>query len=366
MSVLDLVRDDLRNFAGYGSARKTGLVGRVWLNANESPWASPADPGQGLNRYPEPQPAALRARLAALHGVAEDTLLMTRGSDEGIDLLTRALCRAEHDAVLVSSPTFGMYAVCAKVQGAALVDVPLIDTGSAFRIDVDAMLAAFERPGPRIKIVYVCAPANPTGVAPSLADIERLLVGVAGRALVVVDEAYGEYMGRESALALRPRYPNLAVLRTLSKAYALAGARLGITMADAELIRVLNAIAPPYPLAQPAAALALVAMSETAVAEAHRRCALIIAERSRVAAGLAEDAGVRAVYASDANYLLVRFVDAESTFRRLLAAGVVVRDQRAHPALSDALRVTIGTAEENDALLEALAESQPANRTAPA
>ena len=361
MNVLDLVRADLRDFGGYGSARKTGLKGRVWLNANESPWASPADPGQGLNRYPEPQPAALKARLAALYGVPEDTVLMTRGSDEGIDLLTRALCRAEREAILTAPPVFGMYAVSARVQGAPVVEVPLVDEGERFRFDVDAALRALELSVAKapVKIAYVCSPSNPTGAAVPLADVERLLVGVAGRAVVVVDEAYGEYSAQPSALTLRSKYANLVVLRTLSKAYALAGARLGITIGDPSLIRVLNAIAPPYPLASPAVALALDAVSPSAADEAKRRAGRIVAERERVERALRGRDGVRAVYASDANYLLVRFVDAEAAFRALLAAGVVVRDQRAAPRLHDALRITIGTAEENDAMLAAL-DSLPA------
>ena len=356
MNVLDLVRPDLRDFGGYGSARKTGLSGRIWLNANESPWASPADPGQGLNRYPEPQPAALRARLAALYGVSEDTLLMTRGSDEGIDLLTRALCRAEREAILVSPPVFGMYAVSARVQGAPVVEVPLVDEGDRFRFDVDAALRALELSVAKapIKLVYVCSPGNPTGAAVPLGEVERLLQGAAGRAVVVVDEAYAEYSAQASALTLRSRYPNLVVLRTLSKAYALAGARLGITMADPALIRVLAAIAPPYPLASPAVALALDAVAPSAADEAQRRAGRIVAERERVERVLRARRVVRAVYASDANYLLVRFIDADAAFRALLRAGVVVRDQRAAPGLGDALRITIGTAEENDAMLAAL------------
>jgi histidinol-phosphate aminotransferase len=357
MSVIDLVRADLRDFGGYGSARKTGLTGSVWLNANESPWASPADPGQGLNRYPEPQPAALRARLAALYGVPEGALLMTRGSDEGIDLLTRALCRAERDAVLVSPPVFGMYAVSARVQAAPVVSVPLVDDGDVFRFDVDAALRALELSvaSAPVKLIYVCSPSNPTGSAVSNADLERLLRGVAGRALVVVDEAYGEYNAAPGALALRTLFPNLVVLRTLSKAYALAGARLGITIGDPALIRVLTAIAPPYPLASPAVALALEAVSPSAADEAQRRAGRIVAERDRVANTLRGLDGVRRVYASDANYVLVRFAEAEAAMRALLGAGVVVRDQRAAPGLSDALRITIGTAEENDAMLAALA-----------
>jgi len=361
MNVLDLIRADLRDFGGYNSARKSGLKGRVWLNANECPWASPADPGLGLNRYPEPQPTALRARLAALYGVPEATLLITRGSDEGIDLLTRALCRAEREAVLITPPVFGMYAVSARVQGAPVVAVPLIDAGGAFHVDVDAVLRALELAVAKVpvKLVYLCSPSNPTGGAVPLADLERLLQGVAGRAVVVVDEAYAEYSTQPSALSLRGRHANLVVLRTLSKAYALAAARVGITIAEPALIRVLAAIAPPYPLASPAVALALEAVSESTADEARRRAGRIVAERERLAAALAQLDSVMRVYASDANFLLVRFVDAEAVFRSLLAAGIVVRDQRAQPGLADALRITVGTAADNDALLAALTTATP-------
>jgi histidinol-phosphate aminotransferase len=250
-----------------------------------------------------------------------------------------------------------MYAVSARVQGAPVVEVPLVDEGERFRFDIDAALRALELSVAKapVKILYVCSPSNPTGGAVSNTELERLLRGVSGRALVVVDEAYGEYNEAPGALALRERFPNLVVLRTLSKAYALAGARLGITIGDPALIRVLAAIAPPYPLASPAVALALDAVSPSAADEAKRRAGRIVAERGRVAEALRGLDGVRAVYASDANYLLVRFADAEAAMQALLAAGVVVRDQRAAPQLKDALRITIGTAEENDAMLAALA-----------
>lgn len=358
-SPLDLVRAELRGFAGYASARKSGSKGRVWLNANESPWPSPVDPGLALNRYPEPQPAALKARLAEIHGVPEESILLTRGSDEGIDLLTRALCRAGHDAVLITPPCFGMYAVCAHVQGAALVKVPLRDTDGALCIDVDAMLAAFETATGAfpVKLVFVCSPGNPGGAAALLTEIERLLAGLAGRAVLVVDEAYAEYSALPSALTLFPRFAHLVVLRTLSKAHALAGVRIGITIGDVRLVQVLAAIAPPYPLAQPAVALALKALEAPAIDETRRGVGRILFERGRLASALQQLPVVRQVYASDANYLLVRFHAVEAVFQTLLDAGVVVRDQRSQPGLADALRISIGTAEENDALLAALAAS---------
>jgi histidinol-phosphate aminotransferase len=352
MSALDLVRPDLRDFGGYASARRTQAQGAIWLNANESPQPSPVDAGGGLNRYPEPQPAQLRARLADLYGVATDALMVTRGSDEGIDLLVRALCRPGVDGVAIATPCFGMYAVSARVQGAPLVDAPLREEGGDWRLDAEAIVAAVDGQG--VRLVFLCSPANPTGQAASLADIAALATRLRGRAVLVVDEAYAEYSAQGSALPLLAEFPELVVLRTLSKAHALAGARIGALVAEPALVALLRNLSAPYPIAAPSAALALQALAPDALAQTRARCADTIAERGRVAARLAGAAGVRRVHASDANFLLARFDDAQSAFDRLLAAGVVVRDMRAMRGLGDALRITIGSRSENDALLAAL------------
>ncbi len=352
MNVLDLVREDLRSFAGYGSARKTGLTGSIWLNANESPWQSPADKSQGLNRYPDPQPAMLRQKLAMLAQTTPERTLVTRGSDEAIDLLVRALCRANEDSIIVSSPTFGMYGVCARVQAAKVIDIPLIDDTNTWRYDVENICVALA--AGKAKIVFVCSPANPTGQAIAIDDLEKILSAATGKALVVVDEAYIDYAGMLSAAGMLERYRQLAVLRTLSKAYALAGARIGAVYADPALIKVLAAIAPPYPLPAPSAAIALQGLDDPSLAMVNQRAALVISERNKVASTLRGIAGVSKVYASAANYLLVRFVDADKAMQQLLGAGVVVRDMRAHAVLPDALRITIGSPEENQAMLAAL------------
>jgi histidinol-phosphate aminotransferase len=352
MSALDLVRPDLRDFGGYASARRTLARGAIWLNANESPTASPVDPGGALNRYPEPQPAALRAALAALYDVPVDALMVTRGSDEGIDLLVRALCRAGLDGVAVATPCFGMYAVSARIQGAPLVDAPLRDTGDAWTLDADAIVRAVEEGG--VRLVFLCSPGNPTGQALSLPAIGALAARLRGRAVLVVDEAYAEYSGAGSALSLLAAHPELVVLRTLSKAHALAGARIGALVAAPELVALLRNLSAPYPIAAPSAALALAALAPEQRDATQARCAAIVAERDRLAPRLAALAGVRRVYPSDANFLLVRFDDAQAAFDALLAAGVVVRDMRAMRGLDDALRITIGAAEENAAVLAAL------------
>lgn len=356
--VLDLLRPDLQGFGGYASARRATARGSVWLNANEAPLPASSDPGLGLNRYPEPQPAALCARLSALYGVDSDRLMVTRGSDEGIDLLVRALCRAGQDAVAIAPPCFGMYAVCARVQGARLVEVPLLDEGGEWRLDEDGLMEAALAQG--AKLVFLCSPANPTGQAIAPASIADLADRLRGRAVLVVDEAYGEYSGIASATSLLPGRDNLAVLRTLSKAHALAGARIGALVADPALVAVLRNLQAPYPIAAPSVALALAALLPAGLAEARARCEEALRERSTMQAALASLAGVRHVYPSEANFLLVRFDDAELALARLLAAGIVARDVRAMPGLGDALRISLGTPAENAAVLTVLGRIEAA------
>ena len=350
--VLDLVREDLRAFGGYSSARSGKLAGNVWLNANESPWANPADDGATVQRYPQPQPEALRERLAELYGVRPEQLLIGRGSDEAIDLLVRALCRAERDPVVIAPPVFGMYAVCAKLQGAPIVEVPLVERVDGWTTDLAAIRdVATAR---RAKIVFLCSPGNPTGERIALAAIRALAQALAGRALVVVDEAYIEYADSASATTLIDDYPNVAVLRTLSKLHALAGARIGTLIADPALIAVLRCCQAPYPVPAPCAELALRALAPEALAQARERAASVCAERERLLHALPQIAGVRRVYRSAGNFLLVRFDDVDAAYRRLLDAGVVVRDMRVSMGLSDALRITVGAPAENDAALAAL------------
>ncbi|MET4614953.1 histidinol-phosphate aminotransferase [Stenotrophomonas sp. 2619] len=352
-SVMSLVRADLQAFAGYSSARSSALVGDVWLNANESAWANPADGEGRARRYPDPQPAALRERLAQLYDCAPEQLLIGRGSDEAIDLLVRALCEPGRDAVLVTPPVFGMYAVCARLQNAPLLEVPLRDDGDALNADIDAVIATAL--AGNAKLVFLCSPSNPAGSAIALEQVERVATALQGRALVVVDEAYAEYAALPSAVTLLPRYDNVAVLRTLSKAHALAAARIGSLIAAPALIALLRRCQAPYPIPGPCAELALAGLSDSNLQLTASRVERIKAERDRLQQALAVLPGVLRVYPSQGNYLLVRFSDAQQAFDALLAAGVVVRDQRAAPQLHDALRITIGSTLENDRVLSALA-----------
>ncbi|MCD9096945.1 histidinol-phosphate transaminase [Luteimonas fraxinea] len=350
--VRDLVREDLRDFAGYASARTQRLEGDVWLNANEAPLSNPGDADGRCRRYPSPQPPELQARLAELYGVDVGQLLIGRGSDEAIDLLVRALCVPGRDAVLATPPVFGMYAVSARLQGADFVEVPLVDGADGFAVDVEAVRAAALTRSARL--VFLCSPSNPTGGLVPLSDVASLAEALAGRAVVVVDEAYIEFAGADSATTVLAAYDNIVVLRTLSKAHALAAARIGVAIAHADLIAVLRRCQAPYPVPTPCADLALAGLSPAALEVTQARVAEAIAERDALAAALATAPGVRQVYPSAGNYLLVRFVDADRAFAALLSAGIVVRDQRAAPQLGDALRISLGTPAQNARVLSAL------------
>lgn len=348
MSVLDLARPEIRAMQPYSSARMEASGGQILLNANESAWAPFGEAGAGCHRYPDPQPAALVDALALLYGVRREQLLVGRGSDEGIDLLVRAFCRAGEDAIVIQPPTFGMYAVCARIQNAAVIEAPL---AADFTLDVDAVLAAMT---PAVKLVFVCTPNNPTGQVIPLAAVERLAQALAGRALLIVDEAYIEFADGPSMVGMIDRYEHVAVLRTLSKAWALAGARIGTLLANADVIALLRRIMPPYPLPLPGVDAALAALSPAGQAQARGHIAEIKAERARMRTAIAALPGVREVLSSQANFLAVRFDDAGAAYRDLLTAGIVVRDVRRYPNLGDALRITIGTAEENDRVLDVL------------
>lgn len=348
MSVLDLARAEIRAMQPYSSARMEASGGQVWLNANESAWPATGDRGLGCNRYPEPQPAALVEALAKLYGVNRDQLLVGRGSDEAIDLLVRAFCRAGKDAIVVQPPTFGMYAVSARVQDAAVIEVPL---GSDFQLDVDALLAAIT---PAAKLVFVCTPNNPTGQLVPHAALERLADALEGRALLVVDEAYIEFAEDGSAVDLLVHHDHVVVLRTLSKARALAGARIGCLVAHPDLVALLRKIMAPYPLPLPCVALALAALSPEGQAQAERHVNIVREQRATIARQLAKLPGVRAVLPSQANFVTVRFDDAGAAYQQLLVAGIVVRDVRRYPGLSDALRITMGAPVENQRMLAAL------------
>ena len=350
--VSSLLREDLHGFVGYRSARSECVDGEVWLNANEAARPNVVDAEGLLRRYPQPQPQSLCAALARLYGCDGAQLLVGRGSDEAIDLLVRAFCKPGRDAVLVTPPVFGMYAVCARLQGARLLEVPLRDGSSDFHVDFDEVARVALTQG--AKLVFLCSPGNPAGGALLADAVLKLTRQLDGSALVVVDEAYVEFADAPSLVPHIATQPNLAVLRTLSKVHALAGARVGCLLADAEVIAALRRCQAPYPVPAPCAELALRALSADALKQTAQGVLETCAERANLRQALGHAPAVRRVYPSQANFLLVRFNDAEAAFRRLLEAGIVVRDMRGLPQLGDALRITIGTADQNSQLTSVL------------
>ena len=347
-SPLELLRRDLLALEPYRHA-SWGDSGER-LNANESPWRPAGDTtNAGLNRDPEPYPRALEARLARLYGVPAERVLAARGSDEGIDLITRAALVAGRDAILCCPPTFAMYAVCARIQGAAVVEVPL--TGPGYDLDVAGIDQAMSD---AVRVVFLCSPNNPTGGAVPLGTIDSLAAQLAGRALLVVDEAYGEFSRVPSATALLDAHPHLVVLRTLSKAYALAGARVGAVLAHPELIDLLRRIVPPYALATSSIEAVQAALAPAALAVARERIELLCSERDRVTARLGAMPGVIEVTPSDANFILVRAADPGQLLAHAREAGFVLRDFSSGVATAGCLRISIGTPEQNDRLVAAI------------
>jgi histidinol-phosphate aminotransferase len=346
-SVLKLVRPDILALTAYSSARKESKGGRVWLDANENP-QTPSAAKPLLNRYPEPQPADLVALLSTLYGVAPTQVLVTRGSDEGIDLLLRTFCRAGQDAILITPPTYGMYVVAAGIQGARTVTVPLVREKN-FALDAATVLQAVT---PDVKLVFLCSPNNPTGGLLDRTAVLSLVKSLAGRAVVVVDEAYVDFSGQPSLAVEIPSNPNLVILRTLSKAYGLAGARVGTTIADPAVIAILQKVIAPYPVPAPVLTVALAALTPAGLAAAKNSVATIVAERARLTAALPQLPAVKRVWPSDTNYLLVEVADAAKAMTAGRAAGVIWRDRSKD--VSNCIRITVGTAEENNSSLEVL------------
>ncbi len=346
---LALARPDILTLQAYEHALWDPGLER--LHANELPWRASGDnSGAGLNRYPEPQPRALVARLASLYGVAPEQTLVGRGSDEGIDLVVRAFCRAGEDAVLITPPTFGMYAVAARIQGAAVRSVPL-DARRGFALDADTVLAACD---PSVRVVFLCSPNNPTGNLLDADAMAHLARALEGRAILVVDEAYGEFAEGPGMAPRLAAHPNLVVLRTLSKAHGLAGARCGSLLAAPEIVALLRKLIPPYAITQLTVEAVLQFLEPPALAVMRERIALLRRERARLYHSLQRMAGVDHVWPSEANFLLASFVQPDQALQRSLDAGLLVRDVRRQPGLGHALRITVGTPEQNDRLLQAL------------
>lgn len=350
IKTLELARPDILSLQPYQHAAWMPSLER--MHANEMPWRASGDStAAGMNRYPEPQPEELIEHLAALYGVPRENLLAGRGSDEGIDLIVRAFCRAGRDSVIICPPTFGMYKVSARIQGADVIEVPLLkDQG--FALDVNAVLAAWNE---NVKLVFICSPNNPTGNLIDRQAIETLCDKLAGKALVVVDEAYIEFAHVESLTSRISSVENLVILRTLSKAFALAGARCGALMAHAEIVSLLARVITPYSLPTHTVESVLRLTDREHCQESRNRIETLLKERTRLGERLATLPLIRRVWRSDSNFILVDCADADRVLAAAADVGLIIRDPRSQKALANCLRISVGTPEQNDRLIRGIA-----------
>ncbi len=348
-SIVARARAEIRALTPYSHAAWEPTLAR--LHANELPWRVAGDvSAAGLNRYPEPQPPPLVQGLAQLYGVNPHQVLVGRGSDEAIDLLLRVFCRAGVDNVIVCPPTFGMYGVAARIQGAEVRAVPLL-AGQGFALDEAALLA---RVDDNTKLVFVCSPNNPTANAVDPAQLLRVARALAPRALLVVDEAYIDFAPVQSLCTQLAELPNLAILKTLYKAHGLAGARDGALLAAPEIIALARRVIPPYAITELTVEAVTPLLQPVALAAMRERVTLLLAERARLAAGLATCPLIDKVWPSEANFLLVDCSDCDQVLVRVRRAGLIIRDVR-QPALPRSLRISVGTPAQNQRVLESLA-----------
>lgn len=351
MSIEKLARPDLWCQAGYKS-QSGDRAAVLRLNCNENPWPPEGASDPLINRYPEKQPGELLDRLARLYGVRPDNLLVTRGADDGIDALIRSFCRPGIDSIVQCSPAFVMYEFFARLQSVQVYDVPL-DPSRDFNVEF-AELGKHKTS----KLFFLCNPNNPTG---SLADPGAVLdfaEQVQERALVIVDEAYIEFASVESLAAMAVDLPNLVVLRTLSKAWSLAGARLGVVVGNADLISYLHATTSPYPLSRSAVSTALDATEPSSVVTARQRIEELKAQRDILQSSLIDVPFVQQVFPSEANFLLVRIADCQRFLDFMKLHGVLLRDQSSQTGLDNCVRISVGTSQEMTRLLETMNKYQ--------
>ena len=348
LNIEELARANVRALTPYQSARRLGGNGDVWLNANEFPLPVPFELSQQtLNRYPECQPKIVIERYAAYAGLTPEQVLVSRGADEGIELLMRAFCEPGKDAILFCPPTYGMYSVSAETIGIEYRTVAALDD---WQLNLPAIADQLDG----VKVVYMCSPNNPTGNLINPDDIRKLLDMTAGKTLLVADEAYIEFCPEATLAGWLQEYPHLVILRTLSKAFALAGLRCGFTLANKPVIDLLMKVIAPYPLATPVADVAGQALSEQGIALMRQHVAELNANRAWLFEQLPQISVVQQVFPSETNYILVRFTDSPKVFKTLWDQGIILRDQNKNPGLAGCLRISIGTREECERLIAAL------------
>lgn len=339
MSWKNLLRPNVVQMTPYSSARHefTGAAS-VYLDANENPF------NNEWNRYPDPDAYALKLELARIKNIDPSQLFLGNGSDEAIDLLYRAFCTPGEDRVIICPPTYGMYEVSAQLNNIQITRISL--TPESFQPDVTTILQSASE----AKILWLCSPNNPTGNCISQALLLELCQSFQG--LIVVDEAYAEFSNGKSAVSLLPYYEKLIVLQTLSKAWGMAGLRLGMAIGHPELIAVLHKIKPPYNINTLTQSVATRILKDTG--KMQEQVGVILHEKEQLSEALATIPMVLKVWPSDANFLLVQFQDADAVFQFLLEQGIVVRNRSKVPMIPNSLRITIGTPAENMELIRAL------------
>ena len=343
-----LLRKHILNVKPYSSARDEyeGELG-IFLDANENTIGSTTSEGL-YNRYPDPLQWEVKAALSTLKNIPAKQIFLGNGSDEPIDLLVRAFCEPYQDNIIQMSPTYGMYQVSADINAVQVVDVPLSDN---YQLDASKVLRAVT---PATKIIFVCSPNNPTGNNLDRAEILTIIKSFTG--LVVVDEAYIDFSSQASFVGEIASCPNVVVLQTFSKAWGLANLRLGMAFASEEVIAVMNRIKPPYNINGVSQRLALEALTNVALKEAMVKT--IIAERANLAKALVQFSFVLKVNPSDTNFILLKTTDAPGIYKQLVEQQIIVRNRNSVMLCEGCLRITVGTAEENKALLIALGACQ--------
>lgn len=339
IAIESLVRENIRNMKPYSSARNEfSGTADIYLDANENPYQT------GYNRYPDPDQRLLKEKISELIDAQPDQLFLGNGSDEAIDLLIRAFCEPGKDSILITEPTYGMYSVCAEINGVPIKKASL--TGD-FELNANDVLSNINE---STKLVFLCSPNNPSGNLLNQDEVLKVIRGFNG--LVIIDEAYIDFTNDKGFVQYLTAYPNLVILRTFSKAWGLAGLRLGIAIASKEIIRVLTKIKYPYNVNSVTQHLALDALQNEKLK--NEWVTEIIKERESLKMELQKLSSVVEVFPSSANFLLVKFLDSSFVFSTLIKKKIIVRDRSNVQLCNGCLRITVGTPNENKILLEAL------------
>ncbi|MGJ8593001.1 MAG: histidinol-phosphate transaminase [Aquaticitalea sp.] len=339
MNIQNLIRPSIKALKPYSSAKDEfkGLPrNMIFLDANENPFEN------GVNRYPDPQQMDLKSVISKLKSIPTENILLGNGSDEVLDLLVRIFCEPNKDNIIILPPTYGMYEVLANVNAIETIAVELSET---FQPKVKQILNASTE---NSKILFLCSPNNPTGNSFNRVEVVELLNKFQG--IVVIDEAYIDFSEQESWLKRLQEFPNLVIAQTLSKAYGMAGIRLGICYASKEIISVLNKIKPPYNINQLTQQKAIEQLKKTNLVD--EQITLLLIERNLLIDELKMIDFVKNVYSSDANFILVKVDDATKRYNQLMEKGIIIRNRTNQPLCENCLRLTIGTSEENKKLIE--------------